>query len=89
MTTPSVFIGFLIASSCGFLYHFIKGGGLSRLFLYVATSWVSFFVGHFVGEWTQWRLWRFGTLNLFPALFATILGLMLASILAGPENPSK
>jgi uncharacterized membrane protein YccC len=86
MTTPGLFIGWLIASLVGFAFHFIRGGKFSRLLFNLATAWISFFIGHFVGQWINWHLWRYGTLNLFPALLATLVGLIATSILAGPEK---
>ena len=86
MTTPGVYFGLLIATTCGLAFHIIRGGTLGRLVLYVLTAWVTFFVGQLVGEWLNWRLLRVGTLNLFPALLATFLGLGAAAILAGPER---
>jgi hypothetical protein len=37
----------------------------------------------------DWRLARIGPLNIFPAIMATIVGLIAASILAGPESPPR
>ncbi|NIM92362.1 MAG: hypothetical protein GTO18_01425 [Anaerolineales bacterium] len=85
MTLPSFVFGWLIATVCGLLFHFIRGGSLSRLILYLFTAWGSFFIGHFVAEWLDWHLLRMGTINLFPALLSTILGLVAASVLVGPE----
>jgi hypothetical protein len=42
-----------------------------------------------VGEWTNWHLWRYGTLNFFPAVLATVVGLIATTILAGPEKPKR
>jgi len=86
MNAPSIFLGTLIAITCGLLFHLIRGGKMSRLGLYVATAWVAFFVGHMVGSWLEWNFLRLGSLNLFPAMLATILGLISASVLAGPER---
>src|SRR3990172_5486406 len=61
-------------------------GGLSGIALDVVAAWVSFFLGHAVGEWLHWELARLGPLNLFPAFLATILGLIAASALVGPEK---
>ena len=85
MTIPSLLLGVLIASACGFLFHVIRGGRLPRLFLYLITALGAFFIGHFISELLDWRLMRIGTLNLFPAILATIVGLIVASVLAGPE----
>lgn len=86
MTLPGLYFGILIATTCGLICYLLRGGGLPRLGLYVLTAWVAFFLGQLVGEWLDWRLFRYGTLNLFPAVFATVLGLTAASILAGPER---
>jgi uncharacterized membrane protein YccC len=86
MTLPGLYFGILIATTCGLAFYLVRGGGLPRLGLYVITAWAAFFVGHLVGEWLDWRLFRYGTLNLFPALFATLLGLAVATVLAGPER---
>jgi flagellar motor component MotA len=88
MSVPSVFISLMIATVCGLGFHLIRGGSLPRLGLYIATAWVAFFVGHFVGSWLGWDFLQLGVLNLFPALLATLLGLLAASILAGPERKS-
>jgi hypothetical protein len=81
MTLPAAFLGFLIATACGLLFHVVRGGGLSRLGLYVVTAWITFAAGQIVSGWLGWTLWRVGPLNLFPALLAAILGLITASIL--------
>jgi len=86
MTTQSAFLGLLIATLCGLLFHLIRGGGLSRLGLYVVTAWVAFFTGHLVGNWLRWTALRVGPLNLLPALVATVLGLIAANVLAGSEH---
>jgi hypothetical protein len=86
MTTQSAFLGLLIATLCGLLYHLIRGGGLSRLGLYVVTAWVAFFAGHLVGNWLGWTALQVGPLNLAPALVATVLGLIAADVLAGSER---
>lgn len=86
MNAPAAFLGLLIASGLGFLFHLLRGGRLARLGLYLGTSWVGFFAGHFVGEWWAWRTLRVGAINLFAALLGAVLGLIVASILAGPEQ---
>ena len=86
MTLPGVYFGALIATTCGLVFYLFRGGGLARLGLYIVTAWGAFFLGHLVGEWLDWRLFRYAPLNMFPALFATLLGLAVAAVLAGPER---
>ena len=85
MSFPGLVMSFVMASACGLGFHLIWGGRLGRLLLYLATSWISFLVGHFVGEWLDWHFIRVGSLNLFPAFLASGLGLISARFLAGPE----
>lgn len=87
MNAPAIFLSILISTVCGLLYHIIRGGRSARLGLYVLTAWIAFIAGHMVGQWLDWTFIRLGTLNLFPALVATLLGLIVASIFAGPEQP--
>lgn len=86
MTTPNLLLGSLIALIIGLVFHIIRGGSFSRLLIHMVTAVIAFFLGHFVGEWINWHLWRYGTLNLFPALLAVLVGLFATTILAGPEK---
>ena len=89
MTIQSLLLGWLIASACGALFHLLRGDRLPRMVLYLITAWGAFFIGHFISELLDWNFMRVGTLNLFPALLATFIGLFAASILAGPEKKKK
>jgi uncharacterized membrane protein YccC len=89
MTIPSLLLGLLLASASGFLFHLIRGGRIPRLLLYLITAWGAFFIGHFISELLDWRFLRVGTLNLFPALLATFIGLLAASVLSGPESARR
>lgn len=89
MTLPGVFLGFLIATACGLAFHLVRGGSLPRLGLYVFTAWVCFAVGQLVSQWLDWTAWRMGSLNLFPALLATIIGLVASAVLAGPKAVTR
>jgi uncharacterized membrane protein YjjP (DUF1212 family) len=88
MTTPNLFLGALIALIIGLAFHFLRGGSFNRLLIHIVTAIIAFFLGHFVGEWIHWNLWRYGTINFFPALLATLVGLIAMAILAGPEKPA-
>jgi len=86
MNAPAFLLGTIIATLCGLLFHVFRGGRASRMLLYIATAWVSFFAGHLASEWIPWRVLRFGSLNLFPSILATGIGLLTAEVLAGPEK---
>jgi hypothetical protein len=84
MNAPGLFLGTIIATCIGLLFHLLRGGRLARLALYIATAWVSFFAGNLVGVWLDWSVLQVGELRLFPALLASVLGLIIASILSKP-----
>ena len=86
MTIHTLLLIMLIGSSIGFGYHMIRGGSLGRLALFWFTACSTFLLGHLLGEWLNWRLFRIGMLNLFPALLATALSLLLTTVLIGPER---
>lgn len=89
MTLPGAILGVIIATAFGLAFHVVRGGGLNRLWLYTATAWVAFFAGHFIGNILDLGFARYGTLELGPAILATIFGLILASILASPEGRKR
>jgi hypothetical protein len=86
MSLPTVYLGFLIASLIGLAFHALRGGTLGRLVLYLVTAWVAFFLGHALAALMGWDAGRLGGLNLLPAIVATVTGLMVASLLAGPPD---
>jgi len=85
MTLPAILLAFLIATACGLAFHLVRGGSLYRMAQYVFAAWVCFFAGNALAEAFAWRFGRLGSLNLLPALVATLLGLLAVSVLARPE----
>ena len=88
MTLPGALLAFLIATACGLAFHLIRGGSLYRMAQFVFAAWVCFFAGHWLAEAFAWRFGRLGSLNLLPALVATVLGLLAVSFLARPDTSS-
>lgn len=89
MTLQSVLLGFVIATACGLLFHLVRGGPISRIGLYLLAAWIAFWAGQLLSLLTGWTWGRLGTLNLVPALAATLLGLLAASVLAGSPGAWK
>jgi hypothetical protein len=86
MNAPGILLGTLIAAFLALVYHFIVGGSFRRMGQHILAAVVSFFAGHLLSEFIGQQILRFGTLNLLPAILATIIGLITASILLGPEE---
>ncbi|MCJ7511880.1 MAG: hypothetical protein MUO23_02785 [Anaerolineales bacterium] len=89
MTLQSILLGFVIATGCGLLFHLVRGGPLPRVGLYILAAWIAFWAGQLLSLFTGWTWGRLGTLNLVPALAATVVGLLAASILAGSPGGWK
>jgi hypothetical protein len=63
MTLPAILFGIVLSSVYGTAFHFMKGGGLNKLILFVALAWVGFWTGHFVGGWVGWTFAAIGPLH--------------------------
>ncbi len=87
---PAIYLGFLTASLLAAGFHALRGGTLAQLGLYLVTAWVAFPLGHGLAAWMGWEAGQLGSLRLLPAVLATLVGLLAASILAGPRpTPPK
>jgi len=85
MNLPGILLGIFIASILALGFHLFRGGGIRRLGLYLIAANISFLIGHFIGFALSFSGIRLGSINLIPAVLATILGLSLTAVLA----PSK
>lgn len=89
MTIHGFLLGIVIAVIIAAAFHLLRGGSLQRLGLHLLAANISFFTGHFLGELINWHLLRVGALNMFPAILAAFIGLILATSLAGEEITSN
>ncbi|MBL7164176.1 MAG: hypothetical protein ISS57_16400 [Anaerolineales bacterium] len=75
MTIPSLFIGLLISSLFGAIFHLWRGGGPGRLLLYLALAWLGFWGGHALGVRWEWSFFSLGPLRLGMATLGSIIAL--------------
>jgi hypothetical protein len=86
MNPLAIALGGVIAALIGSVSFLIRPAksykmlGLSILF-----AWIGFAAGHFIAEWSNFRLWTAGALNLGGALPGTLVALILLSVLALKE----
>jgi hypothetical protein len=64
MTFPAIIFSFFVASLFGSLLHLWRDGGLFRLVLYLALSWIGFFGGHILAGALSIRFLDMGTIHL-------------------------
>ena len=85
MTIHSILLGITLATFMGAAFHLLRGGSIHRLGLHLLASNLAFFIGHLLSELIQWRFIRIGAINLFPAILAALIALILTATLAGEE----
>lgn len=77
MTLPSIFLGFIISTLYGALFHLWRGGGAGKLLLYLILGWSGFWVGHSLGEYFGWSFDKLGPLHLGSATMMSIVFLLI------------
>jgi hypothetical protein len=90
MTTPTLLLGFALATIYGAGFHLWQGGGARRLALYLLSGWLGFTLGHFLGEALGLRLFSIGMLNWLTATLGSLVALFAARWLAtGEAEPAR
>jgi hypothetical protein len=89
MTFPTLLFALLIALLYGALYHFLRGGGIWRLLLYLGLSVLGFVIGHLIGLWRGWVFVPLGPLNLGMSSIGSILILVIGDWLSRIEGGSQ
>lgn len=85
-TASSIVLALLLATAFATLFHFLIGGPVKRLLLYILASWVGFAAGHFIGNLLQLDWFRLGPLNLMSASLGSWLALIGSWWLAGRSS---
>jgi hypothetical protein len=85
MTTPAIIFGIVLSTIYGTAFHVVKGGRLSRIFLYVLLSWLGFWAGHFAGAALGWTFATIGQLNTGMATIGSVVFLFVGEWLSRVE----
>ncbi len=88
MPTPTLVFAAIFATLLGAAFHFIIGGSLRRLLLYLWASWVGFGLGHFIGVFFGINALNVGTLRLLSAFLGAITALVAVWLLARARSTS-
>ncbi|MFZ6030621.1 MAG: hypothetical protein ACOYYS_23175 [Chloroflexota bacterium] len=73
MTLPSVVLGVVLSTLYGAGFHLWKGGGLSRLLLYLFLGWSGFWGGQLLAGILGWSFDRVGGLHVGAASVGSLL----------------
>lgn len=86
MTTPTLLLGFALATLYGAGFHLWQGGGARRLALYLLSGWLGFTLGHLVGDALNMHWLAIGTLNWLTATLGAMVALFAGRWLAANEG---
>jgi hypothetical protein len=78
MNTPAILFGTILASFLGTVFHFVTGGGLGRLLLFLSASIAGFWLGQYIADRLNWDLLSFGALHLDLAICGALVLLLAA-----------
>ncbi len=77
MSLPMIFLGLILSTLYGALFHVWRGGNAGRLLLYLLLSWLGFWVGQVVASLLNLS---FDTLGQLHILFATLGSLIFLGV---------
>jgi hypothetical protein len=89
MTFPAIVFGIILSSIYGTAFHFWKGGGLSKLALYILLSWLGFWIGHGIGSAIGWTFAAAGPINAGMATLGSAVFLFVGEWLSRVEISTK
>lgn len=81
--SPSLALGFIMATLCGAAFHVVIGGDARRLAFFLIAGWVGFLLGQSVGTAFGITLLSIGSLHTFAGILGSLLALVAARILSG------
>lgn len=81
MLSPTVTLGFILATLIGAVCHLIFGGDARRLALFLLTGWLGFAVGHVAGVVMGFGILNIGSLRIVPAVIGSLIGIAFSYFL--------
>jgi len=76
MSIPTIFLGLVLSTLYGALFHLWRGGNAGRLLLYLILAWIGFWLGHLVGNYLNASFDMIGQLHIVVATLGS--GVFLA-----------
>ncbi len=81
MPGPTLTFAFIIATLLGAGFHFVVGGDIRRLAMFLLAGWVGFALGHMLGVLFEINILNIGTLRVVPAAAGALVALIAAFVL--------
>ena len=88
MPGPTLTFGFILATLYGAGFHFIVGGDVRRLALFLLSAWVGFSLGQLLGVTFKIDFLNIGTLRVVAATIGALVALVVAHFLTSNQAKS-
>lgn len=86
---PTLTFGFILATLYGALFHFVLGGDVRRLALFLLAGWVGFLLGHILGVAFAIDFLNVGVLRIMSATGGAFATLLLTHFLTLEKLPRR
>lgn len=73
MSIPTLFLGLILSTLYGALFHLWRGGNAGRILLYLILSWIGFWIGQLFGNLVNITFDTLGQLHIVSATLGSII----------------
>lgn len=73
MSIPTLFLGLILSTLYGSIFHLWRGGNAGRVFLYLVLAWVGFWLGHLIGNYLDVSFDLIGQLHIVLATLGSLI----------------
>jgi uncharacterized membrane protein YeaQ/YmgE (transglycosylase-associated protein family) len=92
MSIPALFLGLILSTLYGALFHLWRGGNAGRLLLYLLLSWIGFWLGQLVGSLLNISFDLIGQLHILTSTLGSLVFLAIGywlSLVQSEPKPQK
>ena len=75
--SPSLILSAILAAAIALVYHLWRGGAFFRLIVGIATAWIGFAIGHFLGSLFGLQWIMIGDIHLVEGLIGALILLVI------------
>lgn len=77
MSIPAIFLGLILSTLYGSLFHLWRGGNAGRLLLYLILAWIGFWLGQLMGNYLNVSFDMIGQLHVVIATLGSVIFLAI------------
>ncbi len=73
MSIPTLFLGLVLSTLYGSLFHLWRGGNAGRFLLYLILAWIGFWIGQLIGTYLNVSFDTLGQLHIFISTLGSVV----------------